>query len=192
MHVLRVVRVLLPVLIVAAVVAAGSSVLSARPDLQKAKRNVDSSWSSLAGQLDQRYLRLAAVDDKLRTTSGPIRPLVGDVDGALARWHDVVRAHSSVATQVAAANDLEALARRLQATAAASPRVKSNAAALTAWSVFLSDSSRAAALDFNQKVASYEHERRGPVRAVVASVLGDGAIPVLDTTVTPASATTSS
>jgi hypothetical protein len=191
MHVLRVVRVLLPVLIVAAAVAAVSSVLSARPDLQKAKRNVDSSWSSLAGQLDQRYLHLAAVDDKLRTTSGPIRPLVGDVDGALARWHDV-RAHSSVATQVTAANDLEALARRLQATAAASPRVKSNAAVLTAWSLFLSDSSRAAALDFNQKVASYEHERRGPVRSVVASVLGDGAIPVLDTTVTPAAATTSS
>jgi hypothetical protein len=93
---------------------------------------------------------------------------------------------------VAAANDLEALARRLQATAAASPRVKSNAAVLTAWSQFLSDSSRAAALDFNQKVSSYEHERRGPVRAVVASILGDGAIPVLDTTVTPAAATTSS
>ena len=48
MHVLRVVRVLLPVLIVAAVVGAGSSVLSARPDLQKAKRNVDASWTSVS------------------------------------------------------------------------------------------------------------------------------------------------
>ena len=62
---------------------------------------------------------------------------------------------------------------------------------LTAWSQFLTDSSRAAALDFNQKVASYEHERRGPVRAVVASVLGDGAIPVLDTTTVPFSSSRS-
>ena len=91
MHVLRVVRVLLPVLIVAAVVAAGSSVLSARPDLQKAKRNVDSSWSSLSGQLDHRYVLLAAVDDKLRPIPGPIRTLVGDVDGALAAG--ATRAH---------------------------------------------------------------------------------------------------
>jgi hypothetical protein len=33
-------------------------------------------------------------------------------------------------------------------------------------------------------VTSYEHERRGPVRTVVASLLGDATIPVLDTTPT--------
>ena len=109
MHVLRVGRVLLPVLIVAAVVAAGSSVLSARPDLQKAKRNVDTSWSSLSGQLDHRYVLLAAVDDTLRPVVGPIRTLVGDVDTALVRWHDA-RQHTDVAAQVAAANDVEAFA----------------------------------------------------------------------------------
>ena len=190
MHVLRVVRVLLPVLIVAAVVGAGSSVLSARPDLQKAKRNVDTSWSSLSVQLDHRYVLLKAVDDKLRPIPGPIRTLVGDVDGTLARWRDV-RTHTGVAAQVAAANDVEALARRLVATAAASPRLRSNATVLSALAPFLADPSRTAALAFNEKVTSYEHERRGPVRAVVASVLGDGAIPVLDTTAPP-SATSSS
>ena len=187
MHVLRVVRVLLPVLIVAAVVGAGSSVLSARPGLQKAKRNVDTSWSSLSGQLEHRYVLLTAVDDKLRPIPGPIRTLVGDVDGSLARWRDV-RAHTSVATQVTAANDVEALARRLVAAAAASPRLRTNAAVLAALAQFLADPSRTAAVAFNQKVASYEHERRGPVRAVVASVLGDDAIPVLDTTAPPSAA----
>jgi hypothetical protein len=187
MHVLRVVRVLLPVLIVAAVVGAGSSVLSARPDLQKAKRNVDTSWSSLSGQLDHRYVLLTAVDDKLRPIPGPIRALVGDVDGTLARWHDV-RGHSAVATEVTAANDVEALARRLVATAAASPRLRNNPTVLSALAQFLADPSRTAALAFNQKVASYERERRGPVRAVVASLLGDGPIPVLDTTAPPSSA----
>jgi len=187
MHVVRIGRVLLPVLILAAVVGAGSSVLSARPDLQKAKRNVDTSWSSLSVQLDHRYVLLKAVDDKLRPIPGPIRTLVGDVDGTLARWRDV-RTHTGVAAQVVAANDVEGLARRLVATAAASPRLRSNAAVLSALAAFLADPSRTAALAFNEKVASYEHERRGPVRAVVASVLGDGAIPVLDTTAPPSTA----
>ncbi len=191
MHVLRIGRVLLPVLIVAAVVAAGSSVLSARPDLDKAKHNVDTSWSSLAGQLNHRYVLLAAVDSTLRPVVGPIRSLVGDVDAALVRWHDA-RQHTDVAAQVAAANDVEAFARGLVATEAASPRVRGNAAALAALGQFLSDPVRRAAGDFNQNVTSYERERRGPVRAVVASVLGDGAIPVLDTTEPTVAATTSS
>jgi hypothetical protein len=191
MHVLRVVRVLLPVLIVAALVFAGSSVLSARPDLQKAKSDVDDSWSSLAGKLDQRYKLLATVDDKLRPIPGPIHALVGDTDTALARWRDA-RIHGGVAAQVNAANELEGLARRVVATAAASPRVSQNTAALPAIAAFLSDSSRKTATGFNTDVASYEHERRGPVRALVASVLGDGEIPVLDTTDTKVSATTSS
>ena len=73
MHVLRVVRVLLLVLIVAAVVGAGSSVLSARPDLQQAKQNVDESWTTLSTGLDHRYVLLATVDDNLRPIPGPIR-----------------------------------------------------------------------------------------------------------------------
>ncbi len=187
MHVLRVVRVLLPVLIVAAVVGAASSVLSARPDLQKAKRDVDSSWSTLSTQLNQRYLLLAAVDDSLRPIAGPVHSLVGDVDTALTRWRDV-QGHAGVATQVGAANDIEGLARRLLATAAASPRVHDNAAALEALAKFIKDTSRAGAPGFNRVVDSYERARRGPVRAVVASVLGEGTIPVLDTTATPVSA----
>jgi hypothetical protein len=180
MHVLRVVRVLLAVVIVAAIVGAASSVLSARPDLQKAKSNVDTSWSSLSGRLDQRYDLLAKVDDELRPIPGPMRTLVGAVDGAISRWHDVRKA-GSVATQVAAANDLEAYARRLVATATTSPRVHDNAAVLSAVADFLSDPSRNAATGFNTNVVNYEHERRGPVRTVVASVLGDGEIPLLDT-----------
>jgi hypothetical protein len=181
MHVLRVVRVLVPVLIVAALVFAGSSVLSARPDLQNAKRGVDDSWSSLSTKLDQRYQLLAKANTSLQAVPGPIRTLTADIDAALAHWRDA-RAHSGVATQVAAANDLEALSRRLQATAAASPRVASDKAALLDLAAFVSDRGRAGATDFNGRVVSYEHERRGPVRAVVASVLGDGTIPTLDTT----------
>jgi hypothetical protein len=183
MHVLRVVRVLPPVLIVAAVVAAASSVLSARPDLQKAKSNVDASWKALAPQLDHRYVLLTAVDDKLDAIPGPLHTLVADVVGAVTHWQDV-RAHGAMASQVEAANNIEALARELVATAAASPRVQDNAAVSLLLTQFLNDTSRTAAGGFNRNVTSYEHERRGPVRTVVASLLGDATIPVLDTTPT--------
>jgi len=123
----------------------------------------------------------ATVDDTLRPIVGPTRTLVGDVDATLVRWRDA-RKHSPVATQVAAANDVEAFARRLLATEAASPRVRDNAAVLSALGQFLSDPARRAAAGFNADVVSYQRERHGPVRAVVASVLGDGTIPVLDTT----------
>ena len=132
MHVLRVVRVLLPVLIVAAVVGAGSSVLSARPDLQNAKRNVDTSWSSLSGQLDQRYVLLADANDKLQPIPGP------DPRARRRRRHrarPLARRPRSTAASPPRSTPrtiVEALARRLVATAAASPRVQSNPAALTA------------------------------------------------------------
>ena len=50
-------------------------------------------------------------------------------------------------------------------------------------------SSTTAATAFNQRVVSYERERRGPVRAVVARLVGDGEIPALDTTSPPVSGT---
>jgi hypothetical protein len=189
--VLRVVRVLLVVLVVAAVVGAGSSVLSARPDLETAKHKVDGSWATLAPLLDQRYLRLAAVNDQLRTVPGPVHTLVGDTDTALAHWRDV-RRNAGVATQVEAANQVEGVARRLLATQAASPRVRGNAEVLTSVGKFLGDNTHNAAAEFNDAVAKYEHERRGPVRAVVATVLGDSSIPMVDTTVTPTGGPTSS
>lgn len=189
MHVLRVVRVLLPVLIVAAVVGAVVSVLSARPDIQKSKSNVDASWTSVSGQLDRRYDLLRVVDQNLQPIPGPVHTLVASVDTALAHWRSV-RANGSIATQVAAANDVEGLARRLIVTQAASPRVKGNVKVLTAVAAFVADPWLNAAKAFNQRVTNYEKERRGPVRAIVASMLGDTSIPVLDTTATPVTAQT--
>ena len=181
MHVLRVVRVLLVVLVVAAVVGAGSSVLSARPDLDNAKRNVDTTWTAVASQLDARYLQLAAVAQHLAAVPGPVHTVAAEADTALSHWRDV-RQHGSVAAQVAAANEVEAMARRLLATQAASPRVRGNTTLVNDVDRFLSLSTGTAAADFNQAVESYEHERRGPVRAVVAGILRDRAIPTLDDT----------
>ena len=188
MHVLRVVRVLLLVLIVAVIVGAASSVLSARPDLQNAKRNVDTSWSALSGPLDQRYLLLADAEPEAAAdprTDPRARRRRRRRAHALARRSGARRGRrpgqgreQRRGPRPPARGD----GRGLPAGAERSRRRRRRS------STFIGDGSRAGAVDFNKTVESYEHERRGPVRAVVASVLGDGTIPVLDTTDTTVSA----
>ncbi len=177
----RVARVLLPVLVIGAIVAVVVSVLSARPQLQAAERKVDTSWNALAPQLGARYTLLANADAQLRPIPGPVHALVADVDAAETRWKNA-RAHGSVSEQVAAANALEAYGRRLLAVAAASPRVAASPGAKQALTAYLADRAFTGAGGFNGTVASYERERRGPVRSLVASVMGIADIPALDTT----------
>ena len=87
-----------------------------------------------------------------------------------------------------AANNIEGLARRLVATAAVSPRVKSNPDAQKALVQVHRRRIPRRRGRLQQSVESYEHERRGPVRASWRRVLGDGTIPALDTTETTVSA----
>ncbi len=174
------IRFLFPVLLVAAAVGLVVAVVSARPDLQRAKRKVDASWSDLAPHLNQRYTKLADADALLRATNGPVHDLVTNVDAAVAQWQHV-SGHGSVADQVEAANALEALSRRLLATANASPRLADNTAAKTALGAFAGDQTLANASNFNALVATYERDRRGPIRQIAAKMLGDGNIPALDT-----------
>ena len=175
------IRFLFPVLIVAAVVGLVVSVVSACPDLQKAKRQVDASWTDLTPHLDARYALLATADAKLHTTSGPVHQLIANVDAALVQWRQV-SGHASVREQVDAANALEALSRRLLATANVSPRVAADTAARTALSAFSGDQTLSTANGFNTTVATYERDRRGPIRHFVANMLGADDIPALDTT----------
>jgi hypothetical protein len=181
MFVVRALRVLVPALIVLAVVAVVVSVLSARPDLQHAKRNVDRAWPSLSATLDAHYTALGQTNQKLLTLTGPVRELAGSVDDAMKRW-TTATASGDVASQVRAANTLEGLSRRLVTTAESSQRVKKDQAAVLAVAAFAlnaASTSNGPAVDaFNRAVTSYEKERRGPVRGIVARALGDGDIPV--------------
>lgn len=179
MHGLRITRMLLPLLIVAVAVFGIVSVLSARPDLQDAKKHVDQTWTPVRDALTTRYVSLKNVTDELKKMPGPVRELAGSVDAALTTWQTT--ANSSVATQVRAANNVEALARRLITTARASDRVKndSNASPLIDAYVQNSSLSLATLATFNDAVARYERQRRGPLRGVVADLLGDRDIPAL-------------
>jgi hypothetical protein len=84
---------------------------------------------------------------------------------------------------VRAANDLEALGRRLVATATESKRVRADAQARAAVQGYATDPGyTAASIDadvdaFNEAVIDYERQRHGPVRGPVAQLLGREDIP---------------
>jgi hypothetical protein len=63
------------------------------------------------------------------------------------------------------------------ASARQSPQVKANESVVNQVDVYAGDQSYAGASAFNAAVASYEKERRGPIRGIVASMLRDDDVP---------------
>ena len=176
MHVFRLLRVLLPLVILAVVVGGAVSVLKARPDLQHAEHAVQTAWSPLETELTTRYDTLSKADDALRDLPGPVGDLARTLHTALLRWQ---AARGNAPAGVDAANALEALGRRLVTAARTSDRTRNDPAVVELLDRYAADTTIAtsgpgsAAGAFNHAVAAYEHQRRGPVRAVVARLLGD-------------------
>jgi hypothetical protein len=168
------------VCIVLAVVIAFVAIFTARPDQQDAKRDVGAAWQPLADDLNERYILLVAADNQMRDLPGPVSELADDVHTALQRWTRV-KEQESVEPQVRAANTLEALGRRLVAAAQDSQRVQEHQEAKRAVEAF-SDAptpgQRVAA--YNAAVRRYAQERRGPIRGVVATMLGHEDIPAFE------------
>jgi hypothetical protein len=181
MRVMRAVRFLIPLLVVALLVVVGVSVLTARPDLQDAQHAVDATWAPLAADLNGRYFQLIGADQQLHSLTGPSRALVSDLDAALNDW-TVLQKHGSVAQQVAAANALEAIAQRI----AAAPRLQSDARAHAALTAFSGQAPPSATKAFNDAVVRYHKALQGPVRSAVASVFGYDEVPTFDPPTTTA------
>jgi len=176
----RVVRILLPLVIVLVVVAGVVAILSARPDQQGAKRDVERAWAPLSTDLTHHFVLLAAADQKVLALSGPVRELADDVRLALDQWR-AAASRKNVDEQVRAANALEAVARRLVAAARVSDRVNKDAATKSAVDKFAKDTvSGDRVRAFNAAVGTYARERRGPLRSVVASFLGNHDIPAFE------------
>jgi hypothetical protein len=179
---MRALRVVLPALLVALVVGAGVAFFTTRPDLEHTESTVDRAWTPLASQLTTRYASLDQTDQKLTSLTGPVRDLANQVGVAYGAWQ-TARAHGDVAAQVRAANALEALGRRLLTAARSSQRVEANAAALGAVNQYAADPTFANATvlqsvdAYNRAVQDYERQRRGPVRGLVASLMGQNHIP---------------
>ncbi len=176
MVVLRAVRVLLPFAIVLAIVAAGVAIFTARPNIQRARSNVNEAWSPLSTQLQGRYQLLENVDKQLMFFGGPVHQLAAQTGTSLAAWKHAISTNN-VSGEVRAANDLEALGRRMVASARQSPQVKANEGVVNAVDTYAGDQSYAGAPAFNAAVSSYEKQRRGPIRGVVAAMLRDDDVP---------------
>ena len=177
MRVWRVLRVVLPLLLVALLIGGVVAVLTARPDIESAKDKVDATWAPLLSSLSDRYNLLAQAEEQLRDVPGSVKTVATDVDTALVRWRQV-EADGAVDAQVRAANDVEVAGRRLLAVVALSQRVDN--AARTTLAAYQSGNVASAAETFNASVAEYQRERSGPVRELVASWVGGGNIPGYD------------
>jgi hypothetical protein len=175
MRMMRALRFLIPLLIVGALVVLTTSFLSARPSLQSAQRNVDATWQPLADQLGRRYLLLAAVDATLHGVQGPTAQVVAQLDGALGSWSHAQQ-HGDVGQQVADANLLESIGRRI----ATLPRVQAMANARIAVIKYVADRSYDGSAAFNDAVERYHRDLQGPIRGRVASVLGYNEIPAFE------------
>ncbi len=181
MHVLRMLRILLPVLVVAAIAAAVVLVVSARHDLQRARNEVVQAWTPLRSLLDTRYGTLENADHLVGSTPGPLHELSAQIDSAYAHWNDLETHGGSVGAEIAAANTLEGLGRRLVNTARAAPRLRGNTAALAALGAYATAQVPPGATSFNAVVKRYEDDRTKPAHRFAARILGYDAVPTLDT-----------
>jgi|SRR5690349_1683932 len=185
MSVLRWLRIFLPLLLVAVLVAAVVLVFSSRSDLKDARGRVDTAWDQLRrGQLDSRYdvLHSAFANDAIKTVPGPFHAIVQNVAFAYQHWRDLETHNGSTASEVQAANDLEAAGRRLVYAAHQAPRLTGNQTALAKVDAFAAQAPPSKAKPFEAAVARFEKVRSRPVNRLAARVLGYDAIPDYDAT----------
>jgi len=180
MHVLRLLRIFVPLLVVAALVAGAIVVLTSRNDLRDSRTHVDTAWSRLRTDLDARYVTLAAANGAVSATPGPLREITGALGRELSDWAGLERQHASVTAEVNAANALESLGRRLIAASGQAPRLVGNTAAFTKLHAYAASKVPASASAFDAAVDSYERERNRPARSVAAHLLGYRSIPSYD------------
>jgi hypothetical protein len=179
MHFLRLLRIFIPLLVIAALVAGVIVVLSSRSELQSSRRTVDEAWSQLQRQLDTRFNTLKVVDETVRTVPGPLHTIVVQIDAIENKWHDQTTNGGSVSSQVTTANSLEALARRLVQAARASRRLQGQPG-LAAVNTFAATAPPSGAGVFEIAVSRYEKERNRPARRLAASILGYKSVPAYD------------
>jgi len=174
--------VIVAVVAIVGVVAAGVLI---GPDIAKARDRVDARWTRLREPLATRYQALRAVATAMHDAGAGDRAVTVDLDQALARWEKLAligRAHADAAKETTTANELEALARRLEANIARSDLLVTNTALGAAFLAF--DQTYAEAFvpnidAYNQAVRRYERERSGALHRLVAGVLGYEARPLL-------------
>lgn len=183
---LRTLRRAVLVLLLFAAIAGAAIALTTRPDLERARDDATATWKAVRSPLTARYDALSKADNAARAAGGTGRDVVEDIGAALDRWR-AAASGSPVSEQVAAANELEGLIRRLTASVEASGRLRSDATVTAAVSGLADAKIPEAGRAFNEAARDYAAKRGGPVRHVVSGLLGYDEIPALDLGGGPAS-----
>ena len=189
MWVLRWLRVFVPLLLVAVIVAGVVLVFTSRSDLREARGRVDTAWTPLQSQLDVRYdvLHSSFTDGAVRGVPGPLNSIVRNVAMAYQHWRDLGQHDGSVASEVAAANDLEAAGRRFVYAAHLAPRLQGNQSALAAIDAYANNQlpKPETVAKFEAEAAHFEKLRDQPANRLAARVLGYRSIPDYDNPTSP-------
>ena len=174
-------RWILLVLIVALVGGAVALVVVEQPKLDDARSAVDARWKPLRApdQLVARYQALAGALGAFDAAGGAGRGVSRDLHAALTAWQRALR-NGSAATQVEAANAVEAQGTRLVANALGSQRIRGITDVTTALTTFATTRPNETLVrGYNTAVDRDEDERTGALQQPVARVLGYDARPVL-------------
>ena len=175
---MRVLRRVVLLLIVLAIVAVAALVLTTRPDLEDADKQVDTTWTATLEPLDARYTLLGQANATLSPRPGPAGALAKDVDAGLQRWVKA-REDDNRADAIAAANELEGLGRRVVVLVTNSPTLAGDPAVKGPTDAFATAALPAELTAFTNAVQAYQDERQGPVKGVVADVFGFDAMPTV-------------
>ncbi len=180
---MRRVRWLLIGVVALALAGAVAAVVTIQPKLNDARDRVDLGWTPLREPLDARYDALSVIATALHDAGAGERAVTTALDDALARWSKLALRgpeHTDVTLEVKTANELEALARRVDANINASDRLRANDAIKAAQLAFpqavVSVPTIAA---YNRAVRAYEDERSGTINRLVAGAMGFEARPLL-------------
>jgi hypothetical protein len=166
--------------VVAVVVVLGVvAVLTTQPDLSDHRDQVDRAWTPLRVPLVARYQKLGGVLETLDAAGAQGRSVTKDLAATLARWDRLAHVDDPAA-QAPLANDLEALAARVQANVSASDRLNASTTIKAALQGFNNAVvSPPAVAAYNRAVRAYQHARTGTIRGPVADLLGFDARPQL-------------
>jgi len=177
---MHVVRRVLPIVLIIVVVAAALVVFTRRPDLEDARKAVDTSWDGAAPALDQRFSLLAAANNSVKGTPGPVGQVAADVDDSPKDWIGARRG-SDRDQQIRIANELEGVGRRLVLVVRASPRVSADKDVTAKVDAYAQAAEPAALTRFVTAARAYADEREGAVGGIVAEMFGYDPVPTVAT-----------
>jgi hypothetical protein len=175
---MRIVRRVVPIVVVVVIVVALVLVLTSRPSLEKARKDVNTTWDAAAPTLNERFLALAAANQKVLGTPGPAGEIAKDVDTALRAWVRTQQNNNRDAA-IETANELDGLGRRLVNVVRASPRLSADQNVTGPIDTYANAGPPAELGAFARAVRAYQKERQGPVRGAVADALGYDSVPTL-------------